>query len=110
MTVLALALAIATTQTLTGPVQETTLANGLKVILKENHASPVVSWVVSYKVGSRNEGPGITGSAHLLEHMMFKGTRTLGKGQVAQILDRNGAASNASTSADWTRYFETYSS
>ncbi|MDB5101897.1 MAG: peptidase domain protein [Cyanobacteria bacterium RYN_339] len=102
--------AILRVATPTGPVAEVTLANGLKVLLKENHASPVVSWVVSYKVGSRNEGPGITGSAHLLEHMMFKGTKTLGKGQVAQILDRNGANSNASTWQDWTRYFETYSS
>jgi zinc protease len=107
---LLLALALSTTPTLAGEVTETTLPNGLKVILKENHAAPVVTWTVTYKVGSRNEGAGITGSAHLLEHMMFKGTRTLGKGQVAQILDRNGASSNASTGPDYTRYYETYSS
>jgi zinc protease len=101
--------ALAVSQTISGAVSQVTLANGLKVIFKENHASPVVTWVVAYKVGSRNEGPGITGSAHLLEHMMFKGTKTLGKGQVAQILDRNGAESNAGTWTDWTRYFETYS-
>ena len=96
--------------TVAGPVTEVVLANGLKVLLKENHAAPVVSWVVTYKVGSRDEPAGATGSAHLLEHMLFKGTKTLGKGQVAQILDRNGADSNASTWVDWTNYYETYSS
>jgi zinc protease len=107
--VLPAASGLTSTQTTSGAISQVTLANGLKVIFKENHASPVVTWVVAYKVGSRNEGAGITGSAHLLEHMMFKGTKTLGKGQVAQILDRNGAESNAGTWTDWTRYFETYS-
>ncbi len=102
--------AIATVQTMAGPVQELTLANGLKVILKEDHAAPVVTWVVYYKVGSRNEVSGTTGSTHLLEHMLFKGTKTLGKGQVAQLLGRNGASFNASTWTDWTNYYETYSS
>ena len=102
--------AITTVQTMAGPVQELTLANGLKVILKEDHAAPVVTWVVYYKVGSRNEITGTTGSTHLLEHMLFKGTKTLGKGQVAQLLGRNGASFNASTWTDWTNYYETYSS
>lgn len=101
---------LSVSQTIAGPISELVLANGLKVILKENHAAPVVTWVVTYKVGSRNEPAGATGSAHLLEHMLFKGTKTLGKGQVAQILDRNGADSNASTWVDWTNYYETYSS
>jgi len=102
--------AITTVQTMAGPVQELTLSNGLKVILKEDHAAPVVTWVVYYKVGSRNEVTGTTGSTHLLEHMLFKGTKTLGKGQVAQLLGRNGASFNASTWTDWTNYYETYSS
>jgi zinc protease len=102
--------AITTVQTMAGPVQELTLSNGLKVILKEDHAAPVVTWVVYYKVGSRNEVIGTTGSTHLLEHMLFKGTKTLGKGQVAQLLGRNGASFNASTWTDWTNYYETYSS
>jgi zinc protease len=102
--------AITTVQTMAGPVQELTLANGLKVILKEDHAAPVVTWVVYYKVGSRNEVIGTTGSTHLLEHMLFKGTKTLGKGQIAQLLGRNGASFNASTWTDWTNYYETYSS
>jgi zinc protease len=99
-----------THQTVAGPIQTFTLPNGLQVVLKENHAAPVVSWVVTYKVGSRDEPAGATGSAHLLEHMLFKGTKTLGKGQIAQLLDRNGASANASTWTDWTNYYETYAS
>lgn len=102
--------AVTTTQTIAGPIQEFVLANGLKVILKENHAAPVVTWVVTYKVGSRNEAVGWTGSTHLLEHMMFKGTKHLGKGQISQLLQRNGANFNASTGTDRTNYFETYAS
>lgn len=101
---------ITTIETMAGPVQEFTLANGMKVILKEDHSAPVVTWVVYYKVGSRNEVIGTTGSTHLLEHMLFKGTKTLGKGQIAQLLGRNGASFNASTWTDWTNYYQTYSS
>jgi zinc protease len=90
-------------------VREFTLPNGLKVLLVENHAAPVVTWMVSYKVGSRNEPTGMTGSAHLLEHMLFKGTKDLKKGQIARLLTRYGASFNATTSEDVTRYFETYS-
>jgi zinc protease len=97
-------------QTTAGPIHELTLANGLKVILKENHAAPVVTWAVGYKVGSRNEPAGATGSAHLLEHMLFKGTKTLGKGQIARLLERNGADYNAFTDHDMTCYYETYAS
>ncbi|MEB3283660.1 MAG: pitrilysin family protein [Candidatus Sericytochromatia bacterium] len=99
-----------THQTSSGALTTFTLKNGLQVILKENRAAPVVSWVVTYKVGSRNEPVGATGSAHLLEHMLFKGTKTLGKGQIAQLLGRNGADMNASTWTDWTNYYQTYAS
>ncbi|HEY9898065.1 MAG TPA: pitrilysin family protein [Pantanalinema sp.] len=102
--------AIKSTQTIAGPIQEYTLKNGMKVILKENHAAPVVTWVVTYKVGSRNEATGWTGSTHMLEHMLFKGTKNLGKGQISQLLQRNGADFNATTWTDRTNYFETYSS
>lgn len=101
---------VTTVQTPSGPIQEVLLANGLKVLLKENHAAPVVTWAVGYKVGSRNEPAGATGSAHLLEHMLFKGTKTLGKGQIARLLERNGADYNAFTDHDMTCYYETYSS
>jgi zinc protease len=92
------------------PVHETTLANGLKVLIQEVHTAPVVSFMVWYKVGSRNESAGITGISHLLEHMMFKGTPTYGKGEIARLLQRNGASFNAGTSLDYTNYFEVLAS
>ena len=92
------------------PVHETTLSNGLKVLMQEVHTAPVVSFMVWYKVGSRNESAGITGISHLLEHMMFKGTPTYGKGEIARILQRNGASFNAGTSIDYTNYFEVLAS
>ncbi|HEY9765316.1 MAG TPA: pitrilysin family protein, partial [Chroococcales cyanobacterium] len=101
---------LTTTKTIMGAVESFTLPNGLKVLLKENHAAPVVTWAVTYKVGSRNEAVGCTGATHMLEHMMFKGTKSLGKGQIAQLLGRNGASFNASTGPDMTNYYETYSS
>jgi hypothetical protein len=58
--------ALTITQTVAGPVSSFRLPNGLQVVLKENHAAPVVSWSVTYKVGSRDEPAGATGSAHLL--------------------------------------------
>ena len=92
------------------PVHETILANGLKVLVQEVHTAPVVSFMVWYKVGSRNESAGITGISHLLEHMMFKGTPTYGKGEIARLLQRNGASFNAGTSLDYTNYFEVLAS
>ncbi|MBM3266460.1 MAG: insulinase family protein [Candidatus Sericytochromatia bacterium] len=91
-------------------VKEVKLANGMTVLLRENRAAPAVTWMVLYRVGSANEGPGTTGAAHLLEHMLFKGTQKFKKGQISQVLGRNGANFNASTSPDFTNYFETYSS
>ncbi|MCC6443691.1 MAG: insulinase family protein [Armatimonadetes bacterium] len=93
-----------------GQVQETVLPNGLKVLTKEAHAAPVVSFQVWYRVGSRNERPGITGISHLIEHMMFKGTPTLPKGEISRLLTKNGASFNAGTSNDFTFYYETLAS
>jgi len=92
------------------PVHETTLANGLKVLIQEVRSAPVVSFMVWYKVGSRNEGAGITGISHLLEHMMFKGTPSYAKGEIARVLQRNGASFNAGTSMDYTVYYEVLAS
>src|SRR5438094_3251029 len=94
----------------TSDVFETVLGNGLKVLIQEVRVAPVVSFMVWYKVGSRNESAGITGISHLLEHMMFKGTPTYGKGEIARILQRNGASFNAGTSLDYTNYFEVLAS
>ncbi len=92
------------------PVHETSLSNGLKVLVQEVHTAPVVSFMVWYKVGSRNETAGATGISHLLEHMMFKGTPTYGKGEIARLLQRNGASFNAGTSLDYTCYYEVLAS
>lgn len=91
-------------------VRETVLPNGLKVLTKEVHAVPVVSFQVWYKVGSRNEQLGKTGLSHLLEHMQFKGTKSLGKGEIDRLIQKNGGLSNATTWKDRTHYYETFSS
>jgi zinc protease len=83
------------------------LPNGLTIITKEMHAAPVVSFWVWYRVGARNEHVGITGVSHWVEHMMFKGTPTMGKGQMDLMVAENGGTFNAFTSNDWTAYFET---
>ena len=87
-----------------GVVAET-LDNGLRVLLLEDHRSPIVSFQVWYRVGSRNEARGATGIAHFLEHMMFKGTPTHGRGQFARLVEQNGGQDNAFTSQDVTSYF-----
>jgi zinc protease len=95
---------------LTAGVRETVLPNGLKLVTKEVHSVPVVSFSVWYRVGSRNEHTGITGVSHLLEHMMFKGTRKYSLGQISRTLSVNGAEFNASTGEDRTNYWETLAS
>jgi len=86
-------------------VLATTLDNGLRVLLLEDHRSPIVSFQVWYRVGSRNEHRGATGIAHFLEHLMFKGTPTHGRGQFAELVERNGGQDNAFTMQDTTTYF-----
>lgn len=81
--------------------------NGLTLLTKEMHSAPVVSFWVWYKVGARNEHIGVTGVSHWVEHMMFKGTNTLGKGQIMQMVAENGGTLNAFTSDDYTAYYET---
>src|SRR5215213_2766556 len=91
-------------------IREYRLDNRMKVLLVENRVAPVVTVMVLYKVGSRNEAVGYTGSTHLLEHMMFKGTPTFNKElntQIAATLQKIGAAFNATTWYDRTNYFET---
>ncbi|PYS81962.1 MAG: insulinase family protein [Acidobacteria bacterium] len=91
-------------------VREYGLANGLKLLLVENRVAPVVTFLVLYRVGSRNEAVGHTGATHLLEHMLFKGTPKFNKRagtQIAATLQRVGADFNATTWYDRTNYFET---
>ena len=84
-----------------------TLSNGLQVLLKEIHTSPIISQWIWYRVGSRDEVPGLTGASHLVEHMMFKGTPKFPLGVLDRAVSREGGYSNAFTFLDWTSYFET---
>ena len=87
-------------------VQEFRLDNGLKLIVKEDHRAPVMVSQVWYKVGSSYEHDGITGVSHVLEHMMFKGTKTHPPGEFSRIISANGGRENAFTSRDYTAYFQ----
>ncbi|MDS4022774.1 MAG: pitrilysin family protein [Candidatus Competibacter sp.] len=89
------------------PVHEFILANGLKVLVREDHRAPVVVSQVWYKVGSSYEPSGLTGISHLLEHMMFKGTPDVPGGEFSRIIAANGGDQNAFTSHDYTAYFQT---
>lgn len=89
------------------PFERHAFPNGLSLLTKEVHSAPVVSFWVWYRVGARNEHEGITGVSHWVEHMMFKGTHTFGKGQIMQQVAENGGTLNAFTSYDYTAYFET---
>ena len=88
-------------------ITKTHLDNGLTVVLKEMHHAPVISFMVWYRVGSRNEKPGITGISHWVEHMMFKGTPTFADGHLDRLVSREGGYWNAFTWLDYTTYYET---
>ncbi|MBI1874504.1 MAG: insulinase family protein [Acidobacteria bacterium] len=88
-------------------VREALLDNGLKVLVKEVHTAPLVSVWCWYKVGSRDEVPGISGVAHWVEHMNFKGTTNIPRDQVKGIIERFGGAWNGYTWIDETTYLET---
>ncbi|MFN7834975.1 MAG: M16 family metallopeptidase [Burkholderiaceae bacterium] len=83
-----------------------TLKNGLRVIVKEDHRSPTVAHMVWYRAGSVDEVNGTTGVAHVLEHMMFKGTAKLKPGEFSRRVAALGGRENAFTSRDYTAYFQ----
>ena len=87
-------------------VLKTTLKNGLTVLIREVHNAPVATFWVWYRVGSRNEIPGITGISHWVEHMQFKGTPTYPAAMLDKLISREGGMWNAFTFVDWTAYFE----
>ena len=89
---------------------EARLSNGLKVIMLENHKSPIISFQVWYRVGARNEKTGKTGLAHMLEHMMFKGTSKVSGEEFVRTIYEMGGEQNASTSHESTGYFEALAS
>jgi zinc protease len=89
------------------PVQEHHLENGLTVLTREVNRTPIVSFFVWYRVGSRNELPGITGISHWTEHMVFKGTHRFPKGVADKLVAMHGGVRNGATWLDWTQYYET---
>jgi zinc protease len=86
--------------------REATLANGLRLIIKEDHRAPTVVQQVWYRAGSMDESPGTTGVAHVLEHMMFKGTRSVGPEEFSRLVAEAGGRENAFTNTDFTVYHE----
>ncbi|MER3630878.1 MAG: insulinase family protein [Blastocatellia bacterium] len=88
------------------PFKQMTLANGLEVIILEDHSSPTVSVHVLYKVGGKNDPPGRSGFAHMFEHMMFKATKNMPDEQMDRLTEDIGGFNNASTWPDFTNYYE----
>jgi zinc protease len=88
-------------------ITKLTLRNGLQVLLKEIHTSPIISQWLWYRIGSRDEVPGLTGISHWVEHMLFKGTPQFPLGALDRAIQRNGGYLNAFTFLDWTSFFET---
>jgi zinc protease len=82
------------------------LDNGLTILVLPDHSLPILSLQIHYQVGSRHEVPGITGISHLFEHLMFRGTETLGPEEFSRILQAKGGEINAFTTKDNTSYFE----
>lgn len=87
-------------------VEKYTLPNGLRVLLHQDSSIPMVSYHTWYKVGSRDESQGVTGAAHMLEHMMFKGAKKYSGKQFDRILHENGITNNAFTSWDYTGFYQ----
>jgi zinc protease len=88
------------------PFTETTLANGLQLIVVEDHRSPIVFHAIGYKVGAADQPPGKTGLAHFFEHLLFKATKKRPSGEFDRLMDENGAQKNAFTTQDVTMYWE----
>ncbi|WP_420473720.1 M16 family metallopeptidase [Noviherbaspirillum sp. ST9] len=103
---LPMALAFATTVASAQASHECQLVNGMRVIVKEDHRAPTVAHMVWYRAGSMDEHSGVTGVAHVLEHMMFKGTKTHKPGEFSRRVAQLGGRENAFTSTDYTAYFQ----
>ncbi|CUI55140.1 M16 family metallopeptidase [Cognatishimia activa] len=87
-------------------VTDFVLDNGMQVVVVEDHRAPVAMHMVWYKAGSADEPPGVSGIAHFLEHLMFKGTGTLEPGEFSKVVAENGGRDNAFTSYDYTAYHQ----
>lgn len=86
------------------PIYRHKLANGLDVVVVENRRAPVVCINLTYRVGSKDERPGMTGFAHLFEHLMFEGSANVPKGDFDRLCSAAGGSNNAYTTYDWTAY------
>lgn len=106
MRLYALCLGFLLAATAQAEVFETTLGNGLKVVVKEDHRAPTVVQQIWYHAGSMDERTGVTGVAHVLEHMMFKGTKSVPAGEFSRRIAAAGGRENAFTSYDYTAYFQ----
>jgi len=82
------------------------LANGMKVVVIEDHRAPVVTHMLWFGVGGTDDPPGLSGAAHLFEHLMFKGTKKMPNGELSKTVARNGGQDNAFTTHDYTAYFQ----
>jgi zinc protease len=91
-------------------IQSFTLANGMKVIVLEDHSIPNANMYLFWRVGSRNEVPGITGLSHFFEHMMFNGARKYGPKEFDRVMEANGGSNNAYTTEDVTVYTDWFPS
>src|SRR4026209_1777303 len=85
-------------------VPTTTLTNGMKILVHEDHDIPNVAMYLFYRIGSRNERPGTTGLSHFFEHMMFNGAKKYGPKQFDRVMEAAGGANNAYTDQDVTVY------
>ncbi len=103
---LGMTLLLSITPTVQAKIYEHTLSNGLKVVVDEDHRAPVVVQQIWYKAGSMDEISGKTGIAHVLEHMMFKGTHAVPAGEFSKRIAAAGGRENAFTSNDYTAYFQ----
>lgn len=99
-------LAVGAADGATGNTFETRLDNGMRVIVREDHRAPTAVQMVWYRVGSIDEHDGVTGVAHVTEHMMFKGTPSVGPGEFNRRVAAVGGRDNAFTSTDYTAYFQ----
>lgn len=112
MPLLVLGLSLSTLPLLAGEgmpddgIRTFTLENGLEAVVIEDHRTPAVTHMMWYRVGAADDPPGLSGLAHYLEHMMFKGTHNLAEGEFSRIVRENGGEENAFTSYDYTGYFQ----
>ena len=89
------------------PVRRNVLDNGLTILTRESRRVPVASFFIWYRVGARNEVPGITGVSHWVEHMLYKGTPTWKPGEIFRAVNKHGGTLNGFTWIDYTAYYET---